>query len=83
MKTAYIIKNDTLIAEVDTEMKNGSVIDFSFEVTTDCFTDRELLINARTGKISRAKKWAKIASEEYVRFADEINEGEFLVGNYC
>ncbi len=77
--SAYIIKNDTLIASVNTDLKNGSSVCYAYnkcEEAIDASRDFNL-VNARIGKISRAKKWAKKSWE--VESAIEINKGEFLI----
>lgn len=83
MKTkAYIIKNNQIIAEVKTELKNGESVRFAYQKTRESIdANREFsLVNARDGKISRAKKWLKEAEKRYqTDYAIEINEGEFCI----
>lgn len=72
--TAYIIRNDKLIAEVETELKNGAEIQFA------CNTSNGILVNALSGKISRAKKWAAAASRDFnLNYGKEVSKGDFLI----
>ena len=78
---AYIIEDGEYIATVKTSLKNGSVVEFS---TTSCEESIDAareknLVNARAAKISRAKKWDNSLKLKTETYADEINEGEFLV----
>ena len=76
--SAYIIRNNTVIALVSTELKNGAEVEYSFNSTAEAINaDREVnLVNAKWGKISRAKKWAK----EYTDSVGvEVNTAEFLI----
>jgi hypothetical protein len=80
MKTsAYIIKDGKIIATIDTALKNGANVVFSRKKCVEAINASRgfNLVNAQTGKVSRAKKWEK---ESYqVESATEINEGEFLI----
>lgn len=77
MTTAYLIKNGEVIAETETELKNGASVKYAFEKCAEALNaNREFnLVNARTAKISRAKKWANKTEE----VAIEINSGEFFI----
>jgi hypothetical protein len=75
---AYIIKNNSVIATVNTDLKNGTVVDYAFKSCKNALdaNRHRSLVNAKSGKISRAKKFDKV-------FCDtcgvEVNEGEFLL----
>ena len=75
--TAYIIRNGEVIAETKTELKNGASVKYAFEKCEEALNaNREFnLVNARTAKISRNKKWANKTQD----FANEINSGEFFI----
>lgn len=78
MKTlAYIIKDNVVIAETETELKNGSTVRYAFNVCKEAINaDRKYnLVNARIAKISRAKKYQNKTQE----YAKEINSAEFLI----
>lgn len=80
MKTAaYIINNNTVIATVNTELKNGSFVKFSNKKIIESINaSREFnLVNAQTGKISRTKKWEREGC--LAQSAIEINKGEFYI----
>lgn len=78
-KMAYIIKNNEVVAIANTELKNGVEVQFSSLTTEEKVNANRNynLVNAQTGKISRAKKWE--ASAKYADYATEINPGEFLL----
>lgn len=82
MSKAYIIAKDfhgeKLIARVDTDLKSGASIEYGHCVCDEAINANrdKNLVNAKIGKISRAKKW----DSEYVEFfGTEINPGEFQV----
>ncbi len=80
MTTAYIINNNNLIAIVDTELKNGASVQFASSKCVESINAaREFnLVNAKSGKISRAAKWGKQAAIcNY--FGTEINPSEFYI----
>ena len=59
---AYIIADDSLIATVQTDLPAGASVRYSWQRCAEAIdANREFnLVNARRGKISRAKKWAKL-----------------------
>lgn len=60
---AYIIKDKKIICSVKTELKNGTIVEFGgLQNISDM--GHLYLCNARTGKISRNKKYDK----EYQKF---------------
>ncbi len=81
----YIIRNGEVIATVDTELKNGTVIEYAFQKgKEELDTNREYnLINSKTGKISRAKKYNQYRHEIAAigMHAIEINPKEFFIEN--
>ena len=81
MKKAFIIKNQELICYCETNLKNGEIVEYSYQKSEESINaNRDFnLVNARTAKISRAKKWLKIYEKSIVDSAIEINEGEFYV----
>lgn len=80
---SYIISNDNeLIAKVRAgEQPPGLEVKYGFEKSKEAINAARdyNLVNARTGKISNAKKWDKVFAESECGFATEINPGEFLV----
>ena len=77
--TAYIIANDEIIAKVSTDLKNGAEVEYAYNSTKEAINaNREVnLVNAKWGKISRAKKWA---SQDFdCDTAKEVNPSEFLI----
>jgi len=81
MSNAVIVKNGQVLAEIDTELKNGTSVSYGYQkVKEEIDANREYnLVNMRTGKISRNKKFLK----EYVdHYAVEINEREFFINSY-
>jgi hypothetical protein len=82
MKTsAYIIKDETIIATVETELKNGELVEFAYQHCEEKINASRAfnLINSKNGKISRARKWSKQSEYCHLDSAAEINDGEFLV----
>lgn len=79
---AYIIANNEIIAVVNTSLKNGESISYSKTKAEEAINAaREFnLVNASTGKISRATKWDGKARKMYeVDSGEEINAGEFWI----
>jgi len=78
---AYIIENGEYIATVKTNQKNGSEVEFSNQSSAESIdTSRSKnLVNSRNAKISRAKKWDEFLKFKHEVYADEINDGEFLI----
>ena len=79
---SYLIsKNGELLAEVPAQKSRS--IQYSYvRVVEEINTNREYsLVNARSGKISNAKKWEKIARYSILDSAEEINENEFYIIN--
>jgi hypothetical protein len=76
----YIIANNYPVAFVRTETK-GSVRYGFKAVREEIDANRELnLVNAKSGKISEAKKWAFWErTHPDLPFAKEINPGHFLI----
>lgn len=81
MKKAYIIKDGQVIAQAKTALKNGSDVEFSRDSCEEALNASKSvnLVNARWGKISRAKKWDKATERSFLLSAKEVNEGEFLI----
>ncbi len=80
---AYIIdRNKNLICEVETDLKNGNEIIYAYDYCEESINANrdKNLVNSRTGKISRNKKYASEAREvSCFRYAKEINDGEFYI----
>lgn len=79
---AYIIADNEIIAVVNTNLKNGESISYSKTKAEEAINAaREFnLVNASTGKISRATKWDGKARKMYeVDSGEEINEREFWI----
>ena len=72
-------KEWTVVASVDTNLKSGTLVDYAYEITKEAVNqNREFnLVNARTGKISRAKKY-DVQSNYNLPHASEINPVEFF-----
>jgi uncharacterized protein (UPF0264 family) len=80
MTYAYIISNDTVIASVKTDIKNGTVVAYSTQkVKEEIDANRDFnLVSAINGKISRAKRWNQDAA--YCELIGvEINPCEFFI----
>lgn len=75
---AYIVKNNEVIATVNTELKSGVRVEYAHSKCAESIdASREFnLVNSSYGKISRAKKWDKEHVESH---AVEINSNEFFV----
>lgn len=84
MSTAFIIKNNTLIASTDTDLKNGELVYYAYLSSKEHINkNRDLqLVNAKIGKISRAKKWIKKYSNENIDNAIHINENSNGVAEF-
>ena len=80
MSNAYIIMKDTIIACIDTDLKNGTWIDFSFNKSKNAIdANRDYdLVNSKCGIISRAKKYDR-DRDSHTFFGTEINPKEFYV----
>ena len=80
MSKAYIINNNTIVAVVDTELKNGSIVKFS-SVKSEEKLNANMeynLVDASTCKISRAKKWSK-DSRFVQKYAESLNDDQFYI----
>lgn len=81
-KTAYIIRDDKLVAVIRTTLKAGAQVRFAFHSCEEAIdaSRSQNLVNARWGKISYAKKWEKVALKNgYNYVGEEINDNEFLL----
>lgn len=79
---SYIIKNNAIIAKTSEALKSGAVVEYAFHTCKEEINaDREFnLVNAKTAKISNAKKWdAEYKKSDDQLTASEINPGEFLI----
>lgn len=77
MKTrAFIVRNDDIIAEVMTELKDGSEVRYAYDRCEERISaNREYnLVNARFAKISRAKKYENQRLYENFDTAVQLNE---------
>ena len=74
---AYLIRNNQVICEAKTNLKSGEIVEFSRSTVEEKIdANREHnLVNSKSAKISRAKKWK---NKSYYH-AVEINKGKFLV----
>ncbi|NCY20674.1 hypothetical protein EBX31_01800 [bacterium] len=84
MKTkAFIIANNKVVAEVETDLGNGADIIFGYQKVEEHINANRKwnLVNSKNGKISRAKKWRKIfnGQAEGMQYGNEINQGEFFI----
>lgn len=75
---AYIIKDNRVIASVDTELKNGTVVKFAYNKCTESIDARRdfNLVNSLVGKVSRAKRWER---ECFMQSGVLVNDKEFLI----
>lgn len=84
---AYIVKDGEIVCSVKTELKNGTKVIYSWNRCDEKINaSREFnLVNARTGKISRAKKYDQYRMEfsSAACLATEINPGEFYLESLC
>jgi predicted nucleic acid-binding Zn ribbon protein len=79
---AYIISSGSVIAEITTALPSGRAVRWSRQRCAEAIdANREWnLVNARSGKISRAQKWARLVSDDAAETsAVEINPGEFYL----
>lgn len=78
-KVALVNRNNEVVAYASTELKNGSMVDFSFDrVKENINANREYnLVNAVRVKVSRNKKYFNDEMMAYLPNAKEINYGEF------
>lgn len=80
-KAAIMTTWDALVAIVDTDLPSGSVI-YAYDSIQDRMTGNTVLINARKGKLTRAKKTleSRAAHEclEGAKCVDELRR-EFLI----
>jgi len=78
---AFIVKDGEIKAIVSTDLKNGCVVEYShFRSKEAINADREYnLVNARKGKISRAKKYMQYRLQCSSIHGEEINPGEFYI----
>ncbi len=85
MSNAYIIKNGDIVCSLDTDLENGTVVRYAFDKSKEELdANREYnLVNEKTGKISRAKKYDEYRYEvaSMGLIATEINEKEFYIEN--
>ena len=71
-----------IVATTSNFIKSGTQVKFSSQTCEECINAARAynLVNASTGIISNASKYARIAArQEYIPLAEEINENEFLV----
>lgn len=75
---AYLIRNGLPVAIADTAAKNGEVVSFGFEVLDGCIHE------VGRAKVSRAKKWDRIAEKcSFLSSDGEWEPGlEFAYVNY-
>lgn len=76
----YIIDQQTLVAAVET--KHTGDCRYSFAARTDAINANHpvILVNARPGKISVARKWEVAARKmDWLAGGTEVNPGEFLL----
>jgi hypothetical protein len=81
MKTcAYIINNNNVIAEINTELKNGQSVTYAYSRSKEEIDANRkwCLCNSKIGKISRNNKYKKSARSNYW-VAEEIMPKEFYV----
>lgn len=78
---AYIINNDELIAEIMTDLKNGTDVRISEQTSYDALRQCYTLVNADDAKISRAKKWQKIAAQSILASAKQLDATNFALLN--
>lgn len=81
---AYIVKNEKLIAIVTTDLKAGTVVQYS---SLKCFNrldaNREFdLVNAEVGTISRARKFYNQTKQQYIDVAVRINETNKIIPEF-
>ena len=81
MNAVILNSRNEIIATIDTQIKSGSLVEYS---STTCKEEinanRELnLVNTRTGRISRARKYLNSKNAMLAQHAIEINESEFLI----
>lgn len=74
MNTAYLVKNNEIIAEIRTDLKNGTQVEYSAQKSYDALRQCYVLVNAQHAKISRAKKYQKLAQfdETLINISAEI-----------
>ncbi len=77
---AYIVANGEIIACIYTSLKNGTVVEYSDSRTLENINANKKynLVNARSGKISRSKKFER-REQPFDPLADEINPKEFFI----
>ncbi len=77
---AFIISRNRVIATCETELDNNSEIRFAYLVAKEQINANfdYNLVNAKKGKISRAKKWDNNKNFD-VDFASEINHADFHI----
>lgn len=80
MKTiAYLIdSDDNVVASIATELKNRTRVKFAYNICVESLDANRVynLVNARTARLSRAKKYTYHA---LAVFTKEINPGEFYI----
>ncbi len=78
--SAFLIDSfDQVVATIETDLRGGASVSYGYESVTDQLNANHprYLVSARTGKVSRAKKWERLAVD--VPAAEEINDGDFLL----
>lgn len=73
---------DEIVAFLDTDLKSGTEVEYSSQRSSDALNaDREYsLVNARTGRISKAREYLEeFEGEEDEWIAIENEEGEFYL----
>lgn len=63
---AYIIENNEIVAQVETDLSNGTRVQFAYDRSGGTSRNYKL-VNSRCGKISRAKRWDAVAARREIR----------------
>jgi len=83
MTTSYIISKDgkRVICSIDTDLKSGTTVDYGYHKSKNALNANidYNLVNAREGKISRAKKWHKSWIDSGQHYGVELFERNFYV----
>lgn len=78
---SYIINNNELISETENYLKSGTHVNYAYQSVESIFTNfSRVLVNAKSAKISNAKKWEKEAerSHYYSRVVNDFLQ-DFLI----
>ena len=78
---AYIIRNGSPIATVDTTARDGALVKYAYDCSKESLDARRdvALVNAHVGRISRARKWSDAEKYGFVPCARAVAAGEYLV----